>query len=67
MSISKQEKILQLVDACKELGWEMVIPNVDMLEDNDEVPGMVIGTPEYIATVIEYLPAPMDEPEETLH
>ena len=67
MSLSKQDQILRLVDACKDLGWEMVIPNVDMLDDDDEIPGMVIGQPEYIAKVIEYLPPPEEEPKETIH
>ena len=67
MSLSKQDQILRLVDACKDLGWEMVIPNVDMLDDDDEIPGMVIGQPEYIAKVIEHLPPPEEAPKETIH
>jgi len=67
MSLTKQEQILRLVDACKDLGWEMVIPNVDMLEDDDEIPGMVIGKADYIAQIIDMLPPPIDRPKETIH
>ena len=67
MPLTKQEQILRLVDACKDLGWEMVIPNVDMLEDDDEIPGMVIGKADYIAQIIDMLPPPIDLPKETIH
>ena len=67
MSQTKQEQILRLIDACKDLGWEMVIPNVDMLKDDDEIPGMVIGQSEYIAKVIDFLPPNLDLPKSTLH
>ena len=45
----------------------MVIPNVDMLKDDDEIPGMVIGQSEYIAKVIDFLPPTLDLPKSTLH
>ena len=67
MSQTKQEQILRLIDACKDLGWEMVIPNVDMLKDDDEIPGMVIGQSEYITKVIDFLPPTLDIPKSTLH
>lgn len=69
MAITKKEKILNLIDSCKALGWDMVIPNVDNLKDDDEIPGMVIGSEAYISLVMEYLPEyiPEDEPSKTLH
>lgn len=67
MDLTKKEKILRLVDACRDLGWEIVIPNVDMLEDDDEIPGMVIGQADYITKVLEFLPPPIDLPKETVH
>lgn len=67
MPLTKQEQILRLVDACRDLGWEMAIPHVELLDDDDEIPGMVIGKADYIAQIIEMLPATIDLPKETIH
>jgi len=67
MELSKKEKILRLVDACRDLGWDMVIPDVDLLKDDDEIPGMVIGNMEYIQKVLDVLPTPDAPTKETIH
>lgn len=40
--------ILNLVDAVTALGWEILIPNAEDLSDDDPVPGMIIGSTEFL-------------------
>ena len=44
------EKLIQLI---QNLGWDIALPD---LNDDDEVPGMVIGNENYVQSVIECLP-----------
>jgi hypothetical protein len=48
----KQQLIKDLLTICEELGWNVAIPQV---EEDDEVPGLIIGTAEYVEMVTEAL------------
>ena len=57
------EAIGVLVDLCKILGWEIIIPDADHLDDTDEVHGVILGKVEYI----RYILAQMPQAEGTVH
>ena len=43
------EPFIQLLQLIEELGWDLALPDID---DDDDVPGLIIGTPEYIEWVL---------------
>ena len=45
--------MMELIKIIKDLGWAAGIPQ---LGENDVVPGMVIGIPEYVEGVLDYIP-----------
>ena len=42
--------IKELMGICEELGWDVAIPDT---EEDEEVPGLIIGYPEYIEKVLD--------------
>ena len=44
MSWSQEEAVKALMLACKRLGWQVLVPNVD---DDEDVQGLVVGTKEF--------------------
>ena len=44
-----EEHLKAIILACKELGWEIAIPNV---EGEEELQGLVIGTRDYIDHIL---------------
>lgn len=53
------EKDLKVIhEICERYGWELAIPHGD---DNDEVPGLIIGTAEYINFILDEDVPPKDQ------
>jgi hypothetical protein len=48
----KQQLMKELIDIASELGWQIAIPET---EEDDTVPGLIIGEPEYVEEVLEAL------------
>jgi hypothetical protein len=46
----KSQLIKDLLEICEELGWSVAIPDT---EEDEEVPGLIIGNPEYIEKVLD--------------
>lgn len=46
----KEQLFKELLEIVKELGWKVAFPIGD---DDDAVPGMIIGTEEYVTDVTE--------------
>ena len=42
----------ELIEIVTELGWSMAIPKGD---DNEEVPGLIVGSDEYLEEVLDKL------------
>tara|TARA_Y100001963_G_C6751548_1_gene434482 strand:- start:489 stop:722 length:234 start_codon:yes stop_codon:yes gene_type:complete len=55
-NLTTTEAISILVDVCKALEWEIVIPDADHLNDADEVHGVILGKVEYIKFILAQLP-----------
>lgn len=47
--MSEEELFDQLLEIVFKLGWDIAVPKVD---DDDDVPGLIIGTPEYLDDVL---------------
>lgn len=47
-----EELLQKLIDILKEADWGICIPN---LKPDDDVPGMIIGTDEYIKSITDQL------------
>lgn len=47
----EQEAFVMIIEACRILGWQFVIPN--FVEDDDEVPGLIIGTKKYVDKILK--------------
>lgn len=48
----------QLAELIKKMGWGIAIPE---LKEKDAVPGLIIGTDEYLQTITSLLPKPFEE------
>lgn len=48
----REQLFKELIEIVEELGWNVAIPHV---EEDDEVPGLIIGNPEYVEAVTEAL------------
>lgn len=48
----REQLFKELIEIVEELGWNVAIPQV---EEDDEVPGLVIGKAEYVDAVTEAL------------
>ena len=48
-----------LIATVAQLGWTIAIP--DTGDDNSPVSGLIIGTPEYVDSVVIHLPDKMSE------
>ena len=48
--MDEKEFVKKLLELLEEVGWSIALP------DNDEVQGAIIGTEEYIDTILESLP-----------
>lgn len=53
MQISEEELLGTLVATISQLGWSVALPDID---DEATVPGMIIGTENYIDAVLKHLP-----------
>ena len=42
----------QLIKNIHDIGWSLAIPNCN----EEDVPGLIIGTEDYVSAVIEHLP-----------
>jgi len=54
--LTTTEAIAILVDVCKALQWEIVIPDAEHLNDTDEVHGVILGKLEYIKFILAQMP-----------
>lgn len=54
--LTTAEAIAILVDVCKALQWEIVIPDAEHLNDTDEVHGVILGKLEYIKFILAQMP-----------
>ena len=54
--LTTTEALSILVDVCKALEWEIVIPDAEHLADTDEVPGVILGKVDYIKFVLAQMP-----------
>lgn len=54
--LTTTEALSILVDVCKALEWELVIPDAEHLSDTDEVPGVILGKVDYIKFVLAQMP-----------
>lgn len=55
MKMTEEQAIGQIIEALETLGWGCAIPNQkdgQPLKDDDVVTGMIIGTPEYIDSIL---------------
>lgn len=48
----REQLFKELIEIVGELGWVVAIPNG---EDNEEVPGLIVGTEEYVDKVSDAL------------
>jgi hypothetical protein len=55
-SVTEKELMETLVATISQLGWGAALPDLD---PNDTVPGMIIGTDEYINCILDNLPEAM--------
>lgn len=46
----REQLFKELIEIVGELGWTLALPDG---EDDDEVPGMIIGTETYVAKTVE--------------
>lgn len=46
----REQLFKEIIEIVGELGWQIAIPKGN---DNDEVPGLIIGTEEYVKEVTE--------------
>lgn len=53
MSEETEELYERLLNLIAEIGWSIAIPDVS---DDEEVPGLIIGTEEYVGKVLACLP-----------
>lgn len=51
MTKKEQKAIKKISDACKDLGWDMVIQG----EDNQECVGMIIGKSDYVTFLTGFM------------
>lgn len=49
-----EEAVEALSNVCEFFGWQMAIPK--MIDEEADVPGMIIGKQEYIDQVVSHLP-----------
>lgn len=52
-NVTENELMDTLVATIAQLGWTVALPE---LNDDDPVPGMIIGTNEYVGSIIDNLP-----------
>lgn len=46
-------KFVELLKLISEAGWVFAVPE---LEAEDEVPGLIIGTADYVESILDHLP-----------
>ena len=49
---TKVELLVETLVNFKEMGWNIAMPSVGQ---NDEIPGLIVGTPQYVDQVCEAL------------
>jgi len=55
----RKQLLKELIDIVGELGWQVAIP--EDIEEEEEVPGLIIGTSEYIDAVTIALEGGIDD------
>lgn len=50
---SFRELFRELIQCLSDLGWCIAIPDI---EDHEEFPGMIVGSPEYVDRILSHIP-----------